>query len=204
MYLDPSGHFPFLLLLGLIGLAVGVGIGINNGHTGWQFARDIVLGGSIGFVSRVVIGAGISGALTGSFFSSVSAVKLGAITVYQMAMVGGLPAAGYMMLDNLGNSFHSVTHVFWSGGESARNGAMDLAHNIGGKTMEMTRIGTYLERTGAGLETWKIASFNFASQVPYNGKAYVFLNEPIRETSVWLTVELPELIRRFVEIITGR
>jgi hypothetical protein len=125
----------------------------------------------------------------------------------------GVTGAGYMMLDNMSNSFRSFTHVFWSGGHMDNNGnvidvaktrAVQVANSLNGKTLEMTRLGIYLEKIGAPSEAWTIASQNFASQGPYYGSAHAVLYYPgMSEYGVWLTTELPELARRFVEVIIG-
>lgn len=219
MYFDPSGKFPFLITLAIIGLVVGAGVGagvgLSQGHTGWQLVGDIALGGLIGGVAGLLIGAGISGALTGSFFSSWTGVKAGAQLVYGMYKVGGAAAAGYMMLDNLGHSFSQFTHVFYSGGyvdnqgnvvDVSKNRAAELANAIGGKTIDMTRIGTYLTKMGYSSDhsAWTYASANFANQVPHLGKVHAILYYPgMSEASVWLTTELPSLVKRLIEIIIG-
>lgn len=61
----------------------------------------MVGGGAVGFAVGALLGAGISGALTGSFASGVKEVVAGGIRVYQMAKYGGGTAAVYMILDNL-------------------------------------------------------------------------------------------------------
>ncbi len=219
MFSDPSGKFPFLITLAIIGLVVGAGVGagvgLSQGHTGWQLVGDIALGGLIGGVAGLLIGAGISGALTGGFFSSWTGVKAGAQLVYGMYKVGGAAAAGYMMLDNLGHSFSQFTHVFYSGGyvdnqgnivDVSKNRAAELANATGGKTIDMTRIGTYLTKMGYSSDhsAWTYASANFANQVPYLGKVHAILYYPgMSEASVWLTTELPSLVKRFIEIIIG-
>lgn len=206
MYADPSGHFPFLLLTALVGLAigagVGLGVGLSNGHTGWELAGDIALGGLIGGVAGLAIGAGVSGLLTGSFFSSVGAVKTGAVLTYQMAKVGGLGAAMVMMGDNFSNAIHHTTHVFWSGGDISMNGGNYLAKDVGGTTLEMTRLGQYLTNHSAKYEAWKIASANFANQVPNGSTVFAMQNiNGISITSTWATTEYPILVRKAVEII---
>ncbi len=210
MYVDPDGHFPFLIAVALIGLVIGAGIGtgvgVSKGHTGWQLVGDIALGGAIGFGVGLVVGAGISGALTGSFFSSIGTVWNGAKTVYAMYQAAGLAGAGYMMMDNLKNSFHYVTHVFWSGGDIAKEAAADYANTINGTTLEMTRLGQYL----SGLpeynqRAWELASYNFANQVPSYSQVNAILYYPgMRENAIWYTQEIIELGKKFIEIIRGR
>lgn len=135
--------------------------------------------------------------------------------MYGMYKAGGISAAGYMMLDNLGHSSSSFTHVFYSGGyidrqgnviDVSKNRAVELANSIGGKTIDMTRIGTYLTKTGyaSNHPTWAYASANFANQVPNLGKVHAILYYPgMSEASVWMTTELPSLAKRLIEIIIG-
>lgn len=206
MYADPSGHFPFLLLTALVGLAigagVGLGVGLSNGHTGWELVGDIALGGLIGGVAGLAIGAGVSGLLTGSFFSSVGAVKTGAVLTYQMAKVGGLGAAMVMMGDNFSNAIHHTTHVFWSGGDISMNGGNYLANDVGGTTLEMTRLGQYLTNHSAKYEAWKIASANFANQVSNGSTVFAMQNiNGVGIASTWATTEYPILVKKAVEII---
>ena len=178
-YYDPSGHIALWLLCGIILGAIGlIGGGIyagvkssRAGNTGWDVVGDVALGGliggAIGFTVGALIGAGISGALTGSFASPVKDVIAGGIRIYQMAKCGGATAAGYMVLDNLSNSFHNYLHVFWSGGDVAKERAMSFAQNNGGITLEMTRLGKYLEKKPYNPDAWMYASQNFANQVRY-------------------------------------
>ncbi len=206
MYADPSGCFPFLFLTALAGLAIGggigLGVGLSNGHTGWELVGDIALGGLIGGVAGLAIGAGVSGLLTGNFFSSIGAVKTGVALTYKMVKVGGLGATILMMGDNFNNALHHTTHVFWSGGDISMNGGKYLANDVGGKTLEMTKLGQYLTNSGAKYEAWKIASANFASQVQNGGTIFAMQNiNGIGITSTWATTEYPILVKKAVEII---
>ena len=169
MYADPSGHFPFLLLTALVGLAIG---------------------------------AGVSGLLTGSFFSSVGAVKTGAVLTYQMAKVGGLGAAMVMMGDNFSNVIHHTTHVFWSGGDISMNGGNYLAKDVGRTTLEMTRLGQYLTNHSAEYDAWKIASANFANQVSNGSTVFVVQNiNGVGIASTCATTEYPILAKKAIEFI---
>ncbi len=121
---------------------------------------------------------------------------------YNMAKAGGIGAAGYMMLDNLSNSFKYTTHVFWSDGEIAENGGSSLANDIGGTTLEMTHLGKYLTLNNSLYDAWKIASTNFALQVPTNGVAFSMQNlMGIGIQSTWATTEYPILFKKAVQII---
>lgn len=127
----------------------------------------------------------------------------GGIRVYQMAKYGGATAAGYMMLDNLSNSFNNSLHVFWSGGDVAKNRAMSFAQNNGGITLEMTRLGKYLETKPYNPDAWMYASQNFANQVRYGDtvRAILYYNG-MRPDAIWFSEEAI-LIQRLVEIIRG-
>ena len=214
-YADPSGHLAFWLAAGLVIGAIGlIGGGIYTGikssqagNTGWDLVSDIAfgaaIGGIVGFVTGALVGAGVSGLLTGSFLSSVEAVKAGATLTYQMFRAGGVLAAGYMMLDNLSNAFFNHLHVFWSGGDVAKNQAMSYANQNGGITLEMTRLGKYLETLPYNRQLWEYASQNFANQVSNNGIVRAILYYPeMSEYAIWF-IEKEILIKKMVEIIIG-
>jgi hypothetical protein len=211
MYSDGSGNFPFLALTAIIGAVIGgVAIGVTsyqNGARGWEVAGWTVLGATGGGLIGAGLGAFVAGAMAGSFAASCGAVKAGALAVYNMAIVAGLTGAWYMMFDNLSNSFYYTTHVFWSGGDVARNKAEVFAMDIGGKTLEMTKLGQYLEKYFSGPNynqiVWEIASMNFANQVKFNDFVYAFLYYPeMRENGIWMK-EMLELLKKAVEIIKG-
>ena len=212
---DPSGHLAFWLAAGLVIGAVGLigggtyaGIKSSQaGNTGWDLVSDIafgaVIGGIVGFAAGAIIGAGVSGLLTGSFLSSVQAVKAGAILTHQMFRLGGRAAGLYMMLDNLSNAFNSPLHVFWSGGEIAKNQAVSYANQNGGITLEMTRLGKYLKTLPYDRLLWGYASQNFANQVSNNGIVRAILYYPgMRGDAIWFT-EKEILVKKMVEIIIG-
>ena len=52
MYTDISEYCPFLITMAIIGLVVGggigLGIGLHKGHTGWDLAKDVLVGAGIG------------------------------------------------------------------------------------------------------------------------------------------------------------
>ena len=213
-YADPSGHMAFWLAAGLfvagLGLiAGGAYAGISSyesGDRGWNLVGDIALGGLIGGIAGFAIGAslgaGASGLLTGSFVSSVRLVKAGAIMTYQMAKVGGTIAAWYMMADNWANSLHHTTHIFWSGGDLSKNGGKYLSSYVNGITLDMTKLGQYLEKRNVPYEAWIIASQNFANQVPYGGTVFSFQNMAIvNPTSIWALYEYPILNSNCINVI---
>lgn len=120
-----------------------------------------------------------------------------------MFRAGGVLAAGYMMLGNLSNAFYNHLHVFWSGGDVAKNQAMSYANQNGGITLEMTRLGKYLETLPYNRQLWEYASQNFANQVSNNGivRAILYYLE-MSEYAIWFT-EKEILIKKMVEIIIG-
>ncbi len=91
--------------------------------------------------------------------------------------------------------------VFWSGGTSARESAEIFARQTGGKTLEMTKTGRFLDaittqKTYPYVKpAWNTASRNFARGA--DGAVDVFQSsQGVRLESVWRTVEYPELISR--------
>ena len=153
-----------------------------------------------------MIGAGIgafsAGALAGSFTASCGAVKAGAMTTLAMLKAGGIGATGYMIYDNLKNALIYTPHVFWSGGDMVKGASQTIANNVGGTTLEMTKLGQYLTSKDASYNTWLIASQNFANQVPNGATVYSVQNpDGVRLLSAWATVEFPSLVNKAVEII---
>ena len=207
-YYDPSGHLAFLLAMAIVGAACGFGIAAYkdyqadgiwfNGNIGGYFAYT--LGGAL---LGAGVGAGVSALLTGSFASSIGAVKTGAMLTYQMYSAAGLGAAKAMMQSNFSNALHYSTHVFWSGGELSMNSAKYLAQDIGGTTLEMTKLGQYLSKLPSfNAEAWRIASTNFANQVPGGSTAFTVLNSAgPRLDSIWVTVEHPILLKKILDLI---
>jgi hypothetical protein len=107
------------------------------------------------------------------------------------------------MLDNFQNAFGSFTHVFWSGGDIAKDQATQFADFIGGKTIGMTHVGQYLQTIGYNRDAWVIASQNFANQVSSGGFVYAVLYYPgMSYDSIWFT-ESTILLDKAVEIIRG-
>ena len=198
-YADPSGHFPFFLLTAL--LAVGITAAADyipdqelNLHWGWYVGS--LLGGA-------AIGAGAAGLLAGSFAANVGNVVTGAGLTYQMLQAAGGTAAVTMMLDNLTNSFHHTTHIFWSGGELSQNAGAYLAQNVQGITLEMTKLGQYLSKLPQfNRKAWEIASANFANQVTNGSAVFVVQNTAgVIIDSIWATVEYPILVKKIIELI---
>ena len=68
-----------------------------------------------------------------------------------------------------------------------------MQKNVGGMTLEMTRLGQYLEKIDASIQMWRAASANFANSA--NGTVYSVQNAAgVRIQSIWATVEY-DLVR---------
>ena len=207
MYSDRDGHLAFLLITAGIGLLVGFGIASYkdykedekwfNGnvlsYVGWS------LGGA---VVGALLGATIAATLAGQFTASFGQIITGTKALITLQKSAGLAAVGYAIADNWNNSIHCYTHVFWSGGELAENGGRYVANDVGGKTLEMTKLGNYLQSINANLNSWEQASKLFANQVSSNST--VFFTQNIHEyynLSIWATIEEPILTGKAVDII---
>lgn len=206
MYSDGDGHFAFFVLTAIIGAVIGgVAAGVTayqHGARGWEVVGWSAIGAVGGGLIGAVIGAFAAGALAGSFTASCGAVKAGAVATYAMAKTGGLGAAFYMMYDNFKNAAHYTTHVFWSGGDLSMNGGSYLSSDVGGTTLEMTKLGQYLTNHNSSYDAWKIASANFANQVPSGGTVFAVQNmQGVGIASTWATTEYPILVKKGAEIV---
>jgi len=90
-----------------------------------------------------------------------------------------------------------IGRVFWSGGEPAKNAAMDFAKSNGMTTLEMTRAGQNLENLTRDVP-WSIAKpmwerLSTAYAQGAVGPVHVFHNasKGVSLQSVWRTVEYP-------------
>jgi hypothetical protein len=97
--------------------------------------------------------------------------------------------------------------VFWSGGDLAKDSAMEFAKLNGMKTLEMTTTGrvmnTITPYVASKISTpvWNSLSKNFASGTA--GEANFFtINAGPRATSIWSAIEKPILERNGINIIT--
>ena len=218
MYVDSEGNIAFCILCGLIlGGAGLIGGGIysgiksyDNGRRGWKLIGSIaigsLIGGALGFCAGTLVGAGFAGFTAGQFGASVSQVCVGVKTLYALGKNIGIMASIYGVCDNFMNAINNYTHVFWSGYYTQEAGN-NLANDVGGKTIEMTKLGNYI----SGIENanekgyWELASRLFANQVKYGDTAYVILNYPLRDGNIWETVEQPMLkeVVEIIEIILG-
>ena len=96
-----------------------------------------------------------------------------------------------MIADNISEAFSHAPRVFWSGGSIANYTARDYARSIGGQTLEMTRLGSYLEGINASNQLWRAASANFAN-VARNASSKLYCVQStagVKLRSIWATVE---------------
>lgn len=214
-YADPSGHMAFWLAAGLIMAGIGLiggaayaGISsYNAGNRGWNLAGDIALGGLIGsaagFAIGALFGAGTAALLAGNFMAETVAVFAGAGYALKMLSAGGITATFYMLCDNVNNSFHQYTHIFWSGGEAPMHSASYLSKYTNGISLNMTLLGKYLSlHPHFSDEVWIIASQNFANQVSVGGTVFSIQNiGGIGVDSIWALYEYPILIEKNVDIL---
>jgi len=122
---DSDGDLPFFVITTLVGGAIGLAVGVLY-----------------------------AGAVASSFTASTTAVITGTKTVAAMYATGCFTAGTLMIIDNLSNLSNAVnqfTHVFWSGGDIAKNKDQYVAPESGGKTLEMTRLGRYLESISSNI-----------------------------------------------------
>ena len=140
-----------------------------------------------GALSFAAIGAGAGALFAGSFLANFGAIKTGALLAWKMIGAAGFGAAGTMLIDNLQNAVRYSTHIFWSGGERPQNVGEYLAKNLGGITLEMTRLGKYLSSlSDFNLDAWRIASSNFANQVQNGSTVFVIHSSAgIGIQSIW-------------------
>lgn len=201
--------FRFFILTALIAGIIGFSIAAYKDYKEDGIAFNGKIGSYIGYtlggaVIGAILGAFTAAALASNFVASCSAVAKGAVVLYHLAKSAGLTAAGYMILDNLSNAVHNYSHVFWSGSDVAKNQAMSYAETNGGITLEMTRLGQYLEiNYPYNINAWLYASQNFANQVNNYDTVRAILYYPLmRETAIWFT-EQEILIEKMGEIIIG-
>ncbi len=193
MYMDNTGNFPFLILTGIIGAVIGAVVGgiiaSSNNNNVWA---GIAIGATAGGLIGTGLGAAYAATVAGSFFASTSAVVVGTQIMATTVTTGGIGMAGKMVIDNWSNAINQSSHVFWSGGDLAKNAAQDYANRIGGVTIEMTRTGQHLQSmTTAGnweamRPLWDLASANFANTA--QGTSYAFVYSQNLNSVFW-TVE---------------
>jgi RHS repeat-associated protein len=104
------------------------------------------------------------------------------------------------------NAVKAESRVFWSGGDVAKNAAMDFAKSINGTTLEMTTKGKIMNTISPYLPRfistpiWESLSINFAKEAT---KEVHFFTTPLgpRPNSIWINVEKPILDKNSVKIL---
>ncbi len=208
MYCDPNGHVALFLITMGIGAIVGLIIAAVKDYKDdeesnvWSYIGWTLGGAAIG----AIVGLATAATLAGHFTASIGNVITGVKTLIEIKETIGLAAFGYAIIDNWDNAINGFTHVFWSGKDLAENGARYLANDVGGKTLEMTRLGQYLSKNFSGdnfnLAAWQAGSRFFANQVIINDTVFFVQNMyEFNMLSTWATIENPILLQKFVEII---
>ena len=189
---DNDGQFAFFAATAIFGATLGAIIGgVRAAKKGERIWRGIAKGALIGGAIGAGVGALAGITLAGSATATIASVGIGAnalvTTLGSVGFVGGMKMAA----DNFSQALSRAPQVFWSGGEIVKNTARDFANMIGGKTLEMTRLGTYLESIEAASPTWRAASANFAN-VANNASRTIYCiqnSAGIRIQSIWATIE---------------
>ena len=196
MMTDISGNFPFFAITAAIGAVVGAVVG---GVVAAANGGNVLEGVAVGAVAGGLIGAGAGATagtlLAGSATASSSSVVIGAKAIASISTSAGISAGAKMLMDNTSQAFNKGAQVFWAGGDVAKNAAKQVANNVGGKTLEMTRVRTYLEQINAPYSAWQAASSNFANVANNSSRAiYAIQNASgVRLKSIWATIEYPLL-----------
>ena len=196
--IDPTGH-AFMFFTGLIGAVAGAVVGgcvaASQGKNVWA---GIGIGAAAGGLIGLGAGAAAGALLAGSATASTTAVMTGGSALIATVSGGGLVAGGKMIADNASQAVAKAPQVFWSGGNLAKDSACKVAQDVGGKTLEMTRLGQHLEKIQAPIESWKAASTNFAN-VANNASSSIYSiqnSDGVGLRSIWATVEYPLLSSR--------
>lgn len=207
---DTTGQLPFFLVTAAIGAVVGAVVGgvvaAKNGGNIWA---GIGVGAAVGGLAGSGLGAAAGLMLAGSVTASTSAVVMGAATLYNTLVMGGLGAGATYIANNiLGNPTYTDP-ILYSGGHTALQAAQNYATSSGGTIIGDTIIG----RTAANLASrfpfcadfiWKGASELFCQQSTGSAHAFIYNGLFDGRTSVFWNYEMPVLLdkaRGIVEII---
>ena len=192
---DPTGH-AFMLLTAAIGAISGAIVGgIVAAKNGGNILVGIGTGAAVGGLIGLGAGAAAGVLLAGSATASTTAVVTGAGALASTVSSAGVVAGTKMLADNATQAFSGAAQVFWSGGDVAKDAARQVANNFGGKTLEMTGLGQYLERIEASYSAWQAASMNFANVARNGGSAIFSIQNAsgVGLRSIWATIEYPLL-----------
>jgi hypothetical protein len=193
---DETGNLPFFAITAAIGAVVGAAVGgvvaAKNGGNVWA---GIGIGAAAGGLIGAGAGAAAGALLAGNAAASTTSVVIGAKAVVSVAGSAGFSAGVKMLADNASQACSNVSQVFWSGGDVAKNAAKQVANEIGGKTLEMTRVGSYLEQINAPYSAWQAASSNFANVASNSSSAIYSIQNAsgVGIQSIWATIEYPLL-----------
>jgi hypothetical protein len=192
---DPTGQ-AFFLVTGAIGAIAGAIIGgLTAAANGQDVLAGIGVGAAVGGLAGLGLGAAAGVMLAGSALASTTAVATGASALGSTIAGSGFAAGMMMIADNVSQAINHSPQVFWSGGEAAKNASVQVANSVNGITLEMTRLGQYLEQTNASIEAWVSASSNFAN-VANNAASYIYSVQNaagVKINSIWATIEYPLL-----------
>ena len=161
--LDPTGH-AFLLLTAAIGAIAGAVIGgMRAAAKGENVLAGIGIGAAVGGLAGAGLGAVAGVLLAGSALATTASVAAGVNALAATVMSGGFTAGALMIADNVSQAVNKAPQVFWSGGDVAKNASVQIAEQVNGITLEMTKLGQYLEQTNASINAWAAASRNYAN-----------------------------------------
>lgn len=201
---DTTGNLPFFLLTAAIGAVAGAIIGgVTAAKNGGNIWAGIGVGAAVGGLAGAGFGAAAGVILAGSAVATTTAVITGAGALASTVSSAGAVAGLKLIADNISQACNNAPHVFWSGGEIAKNAAEQVANDVGGTTLEMTRLGTYLESIDASYQAWQAASLNFANVAKSSGCAIYSIQNAAGVTlqSTWATIEYQVL--KTCDIIYG-
>ena len=158
------------------------------------------------------MGAGVGAiggaALAGSAVASTAAVISGAGTFAMTVGAGGLGAGASLVADNLSRLAKGTSTVLYSGGERARQAAINFSDNVGGITIDYTAIGKFADMAsknpGADFTSiWSQASATFCHQASGDVNAFVANSAYRGVDSIFWNTEMRILVNnpRVTEII---
>ena len=201
---DTTGNIPLFAITAAFGAVIGAVVGgivaAKNGGNVWA---GIGLGAAAGGLIGAGAGAAAGVLFAGSATASTASVAIGAKAAASVVGSAGVAAGAKMLADNVSQASNNMTQVFWSGGDIAKNAAKKFANDIGGITLEMTRVGTYLEQIDAPYSAWQAASSNFANVASNSSNAIYSIQSTLGVglQSIWAKIEYPLL--QCSEIIYG-
>lgn len=189
---DYNGNW-FMFLTAVVGAVIGAVIGgVTAAAKGENIVTGAATGAAIGGLVGIGFGAAAGVLLAGSATATGTAVGIGLNQLTAVVASGGIVAGSKLIADNISQAIRPMAHIFWSGGGEALKASQDVAGKVNGITLEMTRLGRYLEQLPQNnpvtRDLWIAASRNFANQA--TRIVYSVQNSTgIRIESIWATVE---------------